>query len=341
MRVMWMAGAGMWMACRLEIKTVSFGDNMKKFTAGLVIGLIVGFIVGTTLGVQWLIAAAQKMSQKPAIELTFPNAPIGSSEKLAEFLDGYPYEIGFFAKDLKTGKTAERSADRSVCLASIVKVFCLTELYRQKHDDSLDIGQKIDVAGHGSISLEQAADLMIGRSDNAATQSLAEFLGRDKVNSIPSVLGIDSMSTEILPDDKTIRQVLDKRINGERVAQLGLPFHGSARGIARYFELLLDGKVISENVSREILSFFSKHPKPNTTHYKGKYNFAGKGGNLLWTRPPKHYSMMGWGLFLIKQGGENIVLCVWGEWFPDNMRPDQQSEFLKFVTDSVIGIVES
>jgi len=314
---------------------------MKRFMTGLILGLVAGLILGAVGTVRWLVAETHKMKQKPPIELKLPEKPIGTADKLAEFLDGTPYEIGFFAKDLESGKTAERSADRSVCLASIVKIFCLTELYRQKHDDGLNLDQELYVPGHGSISLEQAADLMIGRSDNAATQALATRLGRDRVNAIPGALGIDSMGAEILPDDKAIRQVLDKRIKGDRVAQPGLPFHGSARGIARYFEKLLDGKVISEDVSRELLSFFSKHPKPKTSHYAEKYNFAGKGGNLLWTRPPKHYSMMGWSLFLTKQSGEQIVLCVWGEWFPENMPPDMQSEFLKFVTDSVIRILES
>jgi hypothetical protein len=31
MRGMWMAGAGMWMACRLEIKTVSFRKNASFY----------------------------------------------------------------------------------------------------------------------------------------------------------------------------------------------------------------------------------------------------------------------------------------------------------------------
>jgi len=65
------------------------------------------------------------------------------------------------------------------------------------------------------------------------------------------------------------------------------------------------------------IGFFTNHPKPFSLHYAGTYQFAGKGGNLLWTRPPKHYSMMGWALYVTKPSGEHIVLCVWGEWFPE------------------------
>ncbi len=316
---------------------------MKKFLAGLVLGLVVGSILGVVGTVCWLVAKAHRLDQnrKPTVELTLPENPIGTPEGLATFLDSFPYEVGFFAKDLQTGKTTERFADRSVCLASIVKVFCLTELYRQKHEESLDLSKKIDVPQHGNISLSDAADLMIGQSDNAATQALTEFLGRDKINRVPSLLGLESMSDSILPSEAVFRETLDKRIFGERHAAAGLPQHGTAKGMANYLELLLNKKVISESVSKELIEFFTKHPMPFSNHYAGKYNFAGKGGHIHWTRPPKHYSMMGWSLFVTKPAGAHIFLCVWGEWFPENMSPEKQSEFLKFVTDSVIGILES
>jgi hypothetical protein len=311
---------------------------MKKF----LFGLIIGFIIGTmsTVGIVVYMAFNVITIPEPT-ELSLPANPLQTEEELASFLQKHPYEIGFFAKDLRTERTVERSADQSVCLASIVKVFCLTELYRQKHEDSLDLLQKIDVPKHGNISLLETADLMIGQSDNAATQALTEFLGRNKVNRIPSLLGLESISDNILPAEDTFRKMLDKRVFGGRHAKADLPQHGTARDMATYFELLLNRKVISESASEELIEFFMKHPKPFSIHYAGKYNFAGKGGNLLWTRPPKHYSMMGWNLFLTKQAGEHVVLCVWGEWFPENMPPDQQSEFLKFVTDSVISILES
>lgn len=308
---------------------------MKKFVSGLILGVIIG-ILGA-FGV--LMHMAPRISEP--VGLSLPAKPIQDASELSSFLDGYPYEIGFFAKNLETGNTTERFADRSVCLASIVKVFCLTELYRQKYEGSLDLDQKIDVPKHGHISLMQTADLMIGQSDNAATQALTEFLGRDKVNRIPSLLGLESMDDNILSDEATFRQTLDKRIFGERHAAAGLPWHGTARGMAQYFELLLNKKVVSQSTSEELVAFFSKHPKPFSTHYAGKYNFAGKGGNLLWTRPPRHYSMMGWSLFVTKQHGKHIVLCVWGEWFPENIPPDKQAEFLKFVTDSMIRTLES
>lgn len=286
------------------------------------------------------VAIAGMSQAAKIIDLRLPANPIQGIGPLSSLLDQYPWETGFFAKNLKTGKMVERFADRPICLASIVKVFCLTELYRQKHVNSLDLNQEIDLPKQGRISLIQAADLMIGESDNAATQSLINFLGRDNVNRIPALLGLETTSANILPDEGILEQTLDKRIWGERQAAANLPQHGTARDMTTYFELLLSDMVISKSVSQDIIEFFTKHPKPFTIHYHGKYAFFGKGGNLCWSRPPKHYSMLGWSLFLRTQTNDHIVLCVWGEWFPVGISIEHQTEFLEFVSDSVIAIVE-
>jgi hypothetical protein len=110
--------------------------------------------------------------------------------------------------------------------------------------------------------------------------------------------------------------------------------------MATYLELLLNKKVISKPVSDDLLEFLSSHPTPFSIHYAGKYKFAGKGGSLLWIHPPKCYSMVGWALFVKDTSDNLIVLCVWGEWFPRNMPSNEQAEFLKFVTDSAISIVD-
>jgi len=269
-------------------------------------------------------------------EITLPDKPISDPAELKAFLDKRPYEIGFHAKLLGSDKTLDRHGDRPVCLASTVKVFCLTELLRQKLEEDLDLSDEIEVPNHGKIPLEKAASLMIGQSDNEATNALAEFLGRRKVNGVPAKLGIKGLSREVLPGPEKLRAVLDKRISGKKIARSGLDQHGTAIGIAEYYELLAAKKVVSEPVSDALLEFYTKHPKPFSQHHAKDFEFLGKGGNLLWTRPPKHYSMMGWGLLLQKEGQPVMALCVWGEWFPEDMPPKEQSKFLKFVTDCVI-----
>lgn len=291
-----------------------------------------------TLLLLFFVGLNESPAQNRAFELN--DELFANENKLNDFLDAKPCEVGFYAKNLKTGKIISRNENREVCLASTVKVFCLTELFRQIHADGLDITQKIRVSGHGKISLKKTADLMIGTSDNSATDALAEFLGRKKVNAIPSLLKIKTMSDDILPIDKTLTDTLDVRIYGAKIAKKNLPMHGTAKGLAKYYELLSQGNVISKEVSNDLIEFFKKHPKPFSKEYRKDFVMYGKGGNILWTRPPKHYSMMGWGLILEhKKTKEQIVVCVWGEWFPESVVPSDQAEFLEFVGDSVVNIL--
>lgn len=274
---------------------------------------------------------------------------------LNRYLDECGYEVGFSATRLDRGRAIERYADREVCLASMVKVFCLTELFRRA-EDGLDLDTTtVAVPGHGELSLRKAADLMIGVSDNPATHALADYLGRERVNAIPSLLGIEGLAAEVLPMESRLHDVLDQRIAGDREAEPGLAQHGTARAMATFYERLHARQVISPAVSRELLAFFARHPKTFSHDYREVFRFGGKGGNILWTRPPRHYSMMGWALLLtdperqpaglgaplaVGQRGP-LALCVWGEWFPADMPPEEQQAFLATVTDSVIAILEA
>lgn len=312
---------------------------MKKFWIGLIVGLVVG--VAGTVG---LLVAIGMYMEGGDVDIAELGEALDREQKLEEFLDEHDFEVGYYIKNLSTGKSVERNADRQVSLASMVKVFCLTEMFRQKYHEGLDMEQTImeqtiDVPNHGEISLIEAADLMIGVSDNDATHALADFLGRDKVNKIPSMLGLELMSDEILPEAEKIGGMLDKRVFGGRVAEENLPMHGTARAMAKYYEMLANKEIISDGISNDLSLFFYKHPKPFTNCFGGKYTFLGKGGNFIWIRPPKSFQMMGWGLLVEKSDGEDIVMCVWGEWFPLNMEPGEQSEFLQYVTDSLITIV--
>lgn len=301
-------------------------------------------------------ARSDDIPGSPPVTLpTLPaDAPCHTEASLERFLDASGYEVGYYAIQTDQGRVLERNADREVCLASMVKVFCLTELMRRQAEGLDLLMTRIDVPGHGRLSLRKAADLMIGQSDNPATYALVDYLGRERVNAIPEMLGLEGLAADILPDQETLHAALDVRIVGDREATQGLPQHGTARAMASYYQKLLAGEVISEDVSRELREFFGRHPKPFSDRYESSFIFGGKGGNILWTRPPRHFSMMGWGLVLTVpepaapehavdafSQRQPIVLCVWGEWFPEEMTPEDQSAFLTYVTDSLIAIFEA
>ena len=292
-----------------------------------------------------------------SVPVCVSDGPFHSEASLSRFLDSSGYEVGYYAVQLDHGRVLERFADREVCLASMVKVFCLTELFRQA-EAGLDLdATMLTVPGHGERTLREAADLMIGISDNAATQALADFLGRGRVNAIPALVGLEGLADNVLPTEGQLHEVLDERIQGGREASEDLPMHGTARAMATFYERLFAEQVVSPQVSRELLAFFERHPKPFSRDYREAFAFGGKGGNILWTRPPRHYSMMGWGLLLsdlhrqpavvdegpvltARQRGP-IALCVWGEWFPPEMSPEDQQVFLSGVTDSLIATLEA
>ena len=109
-------------------------------------------------------------------------------------LDGV---LGLSVKDLKTGATYEVRADEVFPQASSIKLAVLYELYRQAGDGKIDLGQVTRppmprVKGGGvlqelgdrvSVTWRDLAVMMVGWSDNEATNVLIDRVGMAAVNS--------------------------------------------------------------------------------------------------------------------------------------------------------------
>ena len=116
-------------------------------------------------------------------------------------LDG---AMGVWVKDLKTGRTLEIRPNEVFPTASSIKVAVLYELYRQAEDGQVDLAGVTRpplprVGGGGvlealddrvSLSWRDLAVLMMGWSDNEATNVLIERVGRDAVNRRLDALGL-------------------------------------------------------------------------------------------------------------------------------------------------------
>lgn len=109
------------------------------------------------------------------------------------------------ARDLSSGATVEHGADDPVVLASVFKVPVLVELFRQGESGRLDITTPVDVPVADrapgpfgisvmrdpmSMSLRDLAWLMMGISDNAATDVICDAVGLDSVNHLLASLGL-------------------------------------------------------------------------------------------------------------------------------------------------------
>jgi hypothetical protein len=274
-----------------------------------------------------------------------------SQRALDRFLDVCGAEVGYYAVQLESQREIAREADRPVCLGGMTKVFCLTELFRQAEAGlDLDTTQLL-VPGHGRVSLRQAAKLMIVGRDNAAADALVNVLGREQVNALPASLGIQGLSDTPLPEKAGLHAALDSRLDRTAPADVGLAAHGTARGMAAFYEQLFAEEVVSKRVSRQLLDALSQHATSFSDDWRDAFTFSGQEGSILWTRPPHHYGMMGWALLLTASqdaGGElrsqtrrPISVCVWGEWFPASMSAQQQRALLTRVTDSLIAIMEA
>ena len=133
-------------------------------------------------------------------------------ERLEQSLDGV---VGLSVKDLKTGATIEILPDEPFPQASVIKLAVLYELYRQAEEGKVDLAEvtrmpAARVTGGGvlqylgpavSLTWRDVAILMMGWSDNAATNVLIDRLGMDNVNRRLDGLG--------LPRTRLRRQMMD------------------------------------------------------------------------------------------------------------------------------------
>jgi beta-lactamase class A len=122
-------------------------------------------------------------------------------ERIDQSLDGV---LGLSVKDLKTGVVFEIRPDEPFPQASVIKLAVLYELYRQADEGKVDLAEVTRppasrVGGGGvlqelgpsvSLTWRDVAVLMMGWSDNAATNLLVERLGMDAVNRRLDALGL-------------------------------------------------------------------------------------------------------------------------------------------------------
>jgi beta-lactamase class A len=122
-------------------------------------------------------------------------------EGVGKGLDGV---LGVSVKDLKTGATIEILPEEPFPQASVIKLAVLYELYRQAEEGRIDLAEvtrppAARVGGGGvlqalgpavSLTWRDVAVLMMGWSDNAATNVLIERVGLDAVNRRLDALGL-------------------------------------------------------------------------------------------------------------------------------------------------------
>lgn len=300
--------------------------------------LIFGIALISQLPIRLLLGSGNGTEPKDQVRA------VSTSEQLIALVKECPAEIGFFGKNLSTGKTVEYRPDQPACLASIVKIFVLLEVMRQADQGTLDLSESITIQRKDKqeiCTISEAIDKMIGPSDNEATNALAARVGYDRVNALPEQLDITGLSKKILPEPGVLEKILDKRVFGKRVlsADSLLPQHGTARAIVKYFQLLHDKKLINNKISDAVLEVLNKHPKPFAPARPVQFYSVGKGGSIVWERLIRpQYNMGGWGLYLHSRSTAT-AFCLWFEWFPRNMSESRRQQWYDAISNSIVQLL--
>jgi beta-lactamase class A len=166
-------------------------------------------------------------------------------------LDGV---LGVYVRDLTTGATVELRPDEVFPTASSIKLAVLYEVYRQAEEGRIDVAEvtrpPVPRTGGGGVLQElgdrvtltwrDLAVLMVGWSDNEATNVLIRRVGTEAVNRRLDSLG--------LPRTRLRRLMMDLE-----AARRGDENVSTPRELARLAEIVAKGEGLSPARAREVL----------------------------------------------------------------------------------------
>ncbi|MGH9368926.1 MAG: serine hydrolase, partial [Thermoanaerobaculia bacterium] len=208
-----------------------------------------------------LLVAAACATVRPA------SSPIGGAVAAASSRCGC--RIGVAAKHLESGRSYEHLADSEFEGASVTKIAVLTEAMAQAREGSIDLSQRWEMSeaekadGSGLLQMldpgleptwNDLLTLMIGPSDNTATNAWIGRLGLEPINARMESLGFSHI--RLLG---TIPPL--SRREEEPSAWKGLRFGAlTPRDVALWYEQVAGGLLLDPDSSRRIFEYLDKDP---------------------------------------------------------------------------------
>ena len=204
---------------------------------------------------------------------------------LKGIINSSPSLTGLMAIDLTSGETIGINSDLIFTQASAIKIPILMEVYKQAHEkkfaltDIKPLHQINTVAGSGilnamtdpvNLSIRNYCMLMIGLSDNSATNMLIELVGIKNVTNTMLSLGFSNTRLQ--------RKMIDQPASLRNEENISTPADA-----AKILKLLFDGKFIDAATSNEIVSMLQKNPIENSkiaTGVPGNVKIAFKTGGM-------------------------------------------------------------
>ncbi len=194
-----------------------------------------------------------------------------TEKNLQEILSSSASLTGLMAIDLTSGETIGINSDLTFAQASAIKIPILMEVFKQAHEKKFALSDlrpvlpANTVGGSGilyampdplSLSIRNLCVLMIGLSDNTATNTLIELVGMKNVSGTMQTLGF--------PKTRLQRRMIDQPASLRNEENISSP--AEAAGILK---LLHEGKFIDRNTSDEILAILGKNPVENSKLARG------------------------------------------------------------------------
>jgi beta-lactamase class A len=194
-----------------------------------------------------------------------------AERQIQGIVDASPFLTGMMAVDLTTGDSFSINQDVVFAQASAIKIPILLEVYKQARDnkfaltDTRPLISTNTVAGSGilnamtdpvSLSIRNYCMLMIGLSDNSATNTLIDLVGMQNVNSTMQTLGLKNTRLQ--------RKMIDQPASLRNEENISTPAEA-----VKILKLLYDGKFIDKATSDEILHTLQKNPVENSKIARG------------------------------------------------------------------------
>ena len=203
--------------------------------------------------------------------------------------------MGVSARHLESGRTYEHNAESEFESASVIKIAVLTEAMAEVHDGRVDLAERWDLTaekkadGSGTLLLldsglnptwNDLTTLMIGPSDNTATNAWIVRLGVDTINARMTSLGYQHIRLF-----GTIPWLTQKDEDPS-------PWRGFRLGILTPHEVeewmarVARGELLDPESSKRIFEYLDKDPSRLriARRFPSSYLWAGKTGSMSGVR---------------------------------------------------------
>jgi beta-lactamase class A len=236
-----------------------------------------------------------------------PASPIDAA--VAEGVRVCSCRIGVAARHLESGLAYEHDAGETFEAASVVKIAVLTEAVARAREGTVDLSERWTLTPTNKASesgwlklfdpglnptWNDLATLMMGPSDNTATDAWIERLGIEAINARMESLGFSSIRLlSLLP-------WLDPAVPGP--GWTGLKFGvATPREVAEWFFRVAKGELLDEESSRRIFRYLDTAPSRArlARRFSSAALWAGKTGTMSGVRNDAGILRTGKGRFVV------------------------------------------